>query len=648
MEAHPQDLIKSVPCSLHHTEQIERVCLSPDSDHSLQCFECILKTKANSPQTQFSSLIDFITAAAQHYETNSRLFTLRGDPPSELVGFLVYEEVITKALADHIEREKQKVEKSFDFVIQELAQHCNNKKQEIFAKLDFQLSLLKQNYAEYKRRINKYFPKQNEGGNFDKASLIRKINLCKDVSEMERFIKDIKEDVSGPPENFSPKIQLQDFSYELNKQSNFMPKSIINNKEFLTKTLSRIQNVIEDFCEIKDPLIDISGNKLSFDSKIITEPQDTSLIKKWLSPFGKYVRLELLYRGSRDGFDPKIFHSKCDPYYSTLTIAKSKEKKTFGGFSDESWRVPNTTNYFYNNFVRSDNCWVFSLDHREKYPIKTRCKEAIYAHSDYGPTFGSGPHDLYLNLSANGTDCTSSLGISYECGWLNVAEKHNRLAGANKFTIKEIEVFAVFGHAPVLKDSKFDSKILDPVTDLKLIQDWTTKTGKASQGNNLELALIYRGSRDGFDAKAFHAYCDNQGPTLTVCKSAEYGKIFGGYTSQNWSKVNKFVEDSNAFLFSMTRRVKHLVKNSEKAIFCNEETGPIFGEGYDLFIAADGDKNEDSTSAFGVAYKARESSGDLTEYLAGAPKFRLEEIEVFRVITSFKCNSKGLGLSKDV
>ena len=30
------------------------------------------------------------------------------------------------------------------------------------------------------------------------------------------------------------------------------------------------------------------------------------------------------------------------------------------------------------------------------------------------------------------------------------------------------------------------------------------------------LKLLLRGSREGFSAKAFHNYCDNKGPTITI------------------------------------------------------------------------------------------------------------------------------------
>ena len=52
-----------------------------------------------------------------------------------------------------------------------------------------------------------------------------------------------------------------------------------------------------------------------------------------------------------------------------------------------------------------------------------------------------------------------------------------------------------------------------------------------------EWRLLFRASRDGFAAAAFHFKCDNKGPTVTVVKSGE--NIFGGFTGNAWtSKIN--------------------------------------------------------------------------------------------------------------
>ena len=52
-------------------------------------------------------------------------------------------------------------------------------------------------------------------------------------------------------------------------------------------------------------------------------------------------------------------------------------------------------------------------------------------------------------------------------------------------------------------------------------------------GGNLRYDLLWKGSRDGFTASAFHSKCNGKGATLTVIMS-EHQKLFGGYTSESW------------------------------------------------------------------------------------------------------------------
>ena len=47
---------------------------------------------------------------------------------------------------------------------------------------------------------------------------------------------------------------------------------------------------------------------------------------------------------------------------------------------------------------------------------------------------------------------------------------------------------------------------------------------------------LYRGSRDGFTAGAFHEKCDKKGETITIIRNEDNGQknIFGGYSSKSW------------------------------------------------------------------------------------------------------------------
>jgi hypothetical protein len=68
----------------------------------------------------------------------------------------------------------------------------------------------------------------------------------------------------------------------------------------------------------------------------------------------------------------------------------------------------------------------------------------------------------------------------------------------------------------------------------------------------MTIELLYRGSRDGFNASSFHNKCDHNGTTLTVAKSNIYQRVFGGYTQISWDTNGYWQQDDNAFLFSVT------------------------------------------------------------------------------------------------
>ena len=59
--------------------------------------------------------------------------------------------------------------------------------------------------------------------------------------------------------------------------------------------------------------------------------------------------------------------------------------------------------------------------------------------------------------------------------------------------------------------------------------------------------LIYRASRDNFEGSKFHSKCDKKPNTLVIIKSIN-GNVFGGFTKQNWSLLQKFKSRSAVFV----------------------------------------------------------------------------------------------------
>jgi len=618
---------KLFKCKIHPKETIQRVFTGVDAESPLKCIECLLSCSESYGKESLVTLNDFLEKASKFYESMRSLSKIGDSAPSELVEFLSNEDAILAKLQAHIEEQKEKLGESINSLLHEFTILCHTKKEQISQALDKQFNNLKANFAYYKAKLDKYYnSNENDDTLPTKEQLYEKINNCSTVDDLELLIKNIKDDImetNGFKDSKTKIAELRqgmkELSLLLKEQTTNLPRVVINDFGQLEETLKKFKDTVDPFlnkCTEIEPVIDEFSlvHPFSMDSKIVTKLEDKNLLKKWIKDKGN-VRFKLLYRGSRDGFDANTFHSKCDGYSNTLTIIRSNHNRIFGGFTDLTWNVSG-------NYKMSTKSWIFSLDAKARFGVKSNTQGyAIYAGQGYGPTFGGG-HDIYIASNGNnGNLCYSNLGHTYDASSIgnNSKTRQSFLAGAYNFAVEEIEVFYV--------DTKFVDDVLDSnlisSSNLSLVKSWIG-------GKNVSLQLLYRASKDGFDAQAFHNRCDFKGPTLVVCKSA-YGRIFGGFTSKGWSQKEDFVADDKAFVFSLTDKKKLTPISPDCAIFASGEAGPIFGAGYDLFICPNSNILEESHSNLGLTYDASGISGDPTTYLGGASKFLLEEIEVFKV-----------------
>jgi hypothetical protein len=175
-----------------------------------------------------------------------------------------------------------------------------------------------------------------------------------------------------------------------------------------------------------------------------------------------------------------------------------------------------------------------------------------------------------------------------------------------------------------------DSSLVTDEEDLLL--EWVTEAA----GSKCVFKLLWKGSRDGFTAEAFHSRCDNKGLTLTLIQSS-FNKVFGGYTSVPWQSRadSKFEDDKNAFIFSLTMKVK--CKHQKKinaSVLGKKGFGPIFGAGPDIRVADRCDRKDVCENMVnGNQVFELPEGADPNTYLAGGPKPVITEIEVFQVIT---------------
>ncbi len=159
---------------------------------------------------------------------------------------------------------------------------------------------------------------------------------------------------------------------------------------------------------------------------------------------------------------------------------------------------------------------------------------------------------------------------------------------------------------------------------------------------NQKWKLIYRASRDGFEAFDFHTKCDEVANSLVVIKSTS-GNIFGGFASEKWSSSRETIKDAAAFIFSLKNKENNPFKavcsnGGENALVCDSRTGPTFGGKRsmirDLIIRNNSNKHL-SCSNFGHVFKHTDyemDSDKAKNILAGTEHFLTKEIEIFCLI----------------
>jgi hypothetical protein len=152
-------------------------------------------------------------------------------------------------------------------------------------------------------------------------------------------------------------------------------------------------------------------------------------------------------------------------------------------------------------------------------------------------------------------------------------------------------------------------------------------------------SLLYRASRDGFEPKDFHAKCDGKSPTLTIFKAQESSYIFGGFTTAKWHRLNEYISDSKAFIFSLTNKDNAPCKMNidpnqrQHAIVGGPEYGPSFGFDCDIYIYKNPNTGKGSFSTLGSSYnhsRYTKGSNEINSFLAGSHEFQLSEIEVYQ------------------
>mmetsp|Transcript_17878 Transcript_17878/g.26134 ORF Transcript_17878/g.26134 Transcript_17878/m.26134 type:complete len:272 (+) Transcript_17878:82-897(+) len=186
------------------------------------------------------------------------------------------------------------------------------------------------------------------------------------------------------------------------------------------------------------------------------------------------------------------------------------------------------------------------------------------------------------------------------------------------------------------RDVEMDSVIIKDHDMKDQIKVWLTSVHKET-----EPMLLYRASRDGWDATLFHEHSDGKGATIVLVKTTE-GYIFGGFADVAWSAplsvFGNYKSSKDSFLFSLKCHAGlPPVKMNIKEGKCQHATrhyidyGPAFGQGYDLIIGSHANANGNANSSVGNTYELPADTVD-PHFLTGTHKFDVAEYEVFQVL----------------
>ncbi|RIA86386.1 hypothetical protein C1645_829348 [Glomus cerebriforme] len=167
---------------------------------------------------------------------------------------------------------------------------------------------------------------------------------------------------------------------------------------------------------------------------------------------------------------------------------------------------------------------------------------------------------------------------------------------SEELQIEILKFHMISGYKPtlnILRCQKYhNDSVLINRSHTVIFTNWIDR--KENSINSYHFKLLYRASRDGNTAAAFHEKCDNKGATIVIAKITNSEQIIGGYNPLQWdsSYTNKSTRDS--FIFSFTNKnnlqtAKVSYSNGDLySIGCLKDFGPLFGGGRDLMRQSNG------------------------------------------------------------
>ena len=131
-------------------------------------------------------------------------------------------------------------------------------------------------------------------------------------------------------ENRNLKIKIENLENNYNKSINEQKSENQVLKSEIEDLKNDLNSIKEYINKKKEKERQKEMNK--FPDSLIVKQEESKMICEWINP-NKNIDSKLLYRVSRDGEGPEIFHKYCDNKGPTIMFAKINNGYRFGGFS---------------------------------------------------------------------------------------------------------------------------------------------------------------------------------------------------------------------------------------------------------------------------------------------------------------------------
>ena len=298
---------------------------------------------------------------------------------------------------------------------------------------------------EDKIKINKNVNKETT----DRSEIEVEGGLTEDNEEIIEEEEVEEEDSDEAEEEKDNKKNKENKKNEITDNGNGNKKEEKKEKEDDKSEIIIVEEEEEEEDEEEEEKEIINNNKRSFTTNIKSKEKlikslisTSSIIKNTyeieflINKLSKLnpVSFTLLYKGTKDKDDSKIFHQKCDNEKNILLFILTNKNYIFGGYTSVGFDSSG-------NAKKDNEAFLFSIDMQKIYDIKQDLY-AIFCNKNCGPIFCAKSDGIYNICIPN-----KYFGVkSYSCKKgipFNTTEPFELNHGEKEFQVIELEVYRV-------------------------------------------------------------------------------------------------------------------------------------------------------------------------------------------------------------